>query len=135
VSADLTDPVCFACGCYRSAHEDDEGQLYCPPNGSRFTPQPLPANECAEAVAAEREAGLDQKQMLRAVLMAAAHCQGGHSDAGAEIADLLGLPFPLRMETLRRAATDHGFLPYDLWPWLERMEADRARSNAAEGGK
>lgn len=61
-------------------------------------------------------------QYLRALLIAAPSHQGGHSVSGAAIAEALRVPFPLTMPSLRAAAIDSGFLPYDLWPWLERME-------------
>ena len=63
-----------------------------------------------------------ETQYLRALLIAAPSHQGGHSASGAAIAEALEVPFPLTMPSLRAAAIDSGFLPYDLWPWLERME-------------
>lgn len=55
--------------------------------------------------------------MEKALLVAGAHCQGGHSDAGRLIAENFGIPFPLRMEALASAAIARGWLPADLWPW------------------
>lgn len=63
-----------------------------------------------------------ERGYLRALLVAAPHHQGGHSATGAEIAKALGVPFPLAMPSLRAAAIDSGFHPYDLWPWLDEME-------------
>lgn len=59
---------------------------------------------------------------LRALLICAPGHQGGHSYTGGEIADALGIPFPVTMPDLRRFATDHGFMPYDLWPWLKKLD-------------
>lgn len=57
-------------------------------------------------------------ELQRALYMAAAGNQGGHSDAGAEIARLLNVPFPLTMGALAEAAARDGFDPDELWPWL-----------------
>jgi len=59
---------------------------------------------------------------LRALLIAAPSHQGGHSGTGDAIAEALEVPFPLTMPSLRAAAIDSGFEPYDLWPWLRRLE-------------
>lgn len=64
----------------------------------------------------------------KALLMCAPSHQGGHSETGAEIAAAFDVPFPLSMDTLRPLAIGHGYLPYDLWPWLERMENGRTLS-------
>lgn len=60
---------------------------------------------------------------LDALLRAAPQFQGGHSDVGMHIAEALGIPFPITMDSLRTCARHHEFMPYDLWPWLEKMEA------------
>lgn len=65
-------------------------------------------------------------ELQRALYMAAASNQGGHSDAGAEIARLLNVPFPLRMDALAKAAMRDGFDPDELWPWLKLMRARSA---------
>ena len=54
----------------------------------------------------------------RALYMAAAHCQGGNSAAGRAAAEVLGVPFPIRMEFLIRRAAEEGFQPSEMWPWL-----------------
>ncbi len=54
----------------------------------------------------------------RALYMCAAHCQGGHSDAGATAAEVLGVPFPLTMGDLVKAARSEGENPALIWPWL-----------------
>lgn len=54
-----------------------------------------------------------------ALFMCAAHCQGGHSDAGRVAAEVLNVPFPIRMEDLARQAKAEGFDPKQLWPWLK----------------
>lgn len=53
-----------------------------------------------------------------ALFMCAAHCQGGHSDAGKAAAEALGVPFPIRMDDLVRRAAAEGADPRKLWPWL-----------------
>lgn len=58
-------------------------------------------------------------RVRRALYMCAAHCQGGHSDAGAEAADTLGIPFPVTMQNLVRAALKEGLDPDKLWPWMD----------------
>lgn len=57
----------------------------------------------------------------RALFLAAQHCQGGHSVAGGEIADLLGVPFPLRMTSLIAKLREHGENPVLFYPWLRTM--------------
>ena len=63
------------------------------------------------------------KQYRRALFMCAAHCQGGSSGAGEAAADLLGVPFPIRMGDLEKKAKAEGFDVDELWPWLNRMRA------------
>jgi len=74
------------------------------------TQNPMPPALTTSAPAAER-----------ALLIAAAHCQGGHSDAGAAIAEVFGIPFPVTMQALEGAATARGYEPKELWPWLFKM--------------
>lgn len=78
---------------------------------------------------------------LRAILAAAGHCQGGHSDAGASIANLLGVPFPLTMPDLIACARANNENPALIWPWLRReptpfTDAELAAAEVAtqEGG-
>lgn len=61
----------------------------------------------------------------KALFMCAAHCQGGHSDAGAAAAEALGVPFPIDMDSLVRKARAEGVNPAALWPWLVRMQRGR----------
>lgn len=43
------DPICANCGCFKSAHEDDEGELICPRPATRFQPATLsPCSRCRE---------------------------------------------------------------------------------------
>jgi hypothetical protein len=58
-------------------------------------------------------------------LICAPQHQGGHSRTGRAIADALEVPFPLTMPNLRDVAINHGFMPYDLWPWLQHQEEAR----------
>lgn len=64
---------------------------------------------------------------MRLILSMAPSFQGGHSKTGAEVADYLGIPFPLRVASLEKKAKACGFDPYDLWPWLKQI---RERANA-----
>jgi hypothetical protein len=64
---------------------------------------------------------------LRLILAMAPSFQGGHSKMGGEVADYLGIPFPLSVTHLRRKALACGLKPYDLWPWLKEIE-DRRRA-------
>ena len=61
------------------------------------------------------------RELAKALLIAAPHCQGGHSVAGQAIAKAFDVPFPLRMNDLAIAAYDEGFEPDDLWPWWKQM--------------
>jgi hypothetical protein len=61
--------------------------------------------------------------LKKTLFMAAANCQGGSSEAGARVAAALGVPFPVRMEELRRAAIRDGFDPDELWPWRSPTQA------------
>jgi len=55
--------------------------------------------------------------LRKALFMCAAHCQGGHSTAGRAAAELLGVPFPVRMGDLIAAAVKEKLDPTALWPW------------------
>jgi hypothetical protein len=57
----------------------------------------------------------------KALFMCAAHCQGGHSQAGDAAAEALGVPFPLTMDKLVAKARSEGADPTTLWPWLVGM--------------
>ena len=52
-----------------------------------------------------------------ALYMCAAHCQGGHSDAGRAAADALGITFPITMKKLSNRSRKDGLDPKKLWPW------------------
>lgn len=67
------------------------------------------------------------KDYREALFMAAASCQGGHSHAGEAIAELLSVPFPLRMESLHAKAMSEGLDPKQIWPWYP-IRAPRAVS-------
>lgn len=54
-----------------------------------------------------------------ALFVCAAHCQGGHSDAGALAAQELRVPFPIRMADLKKRAIAEGYDPAGLWPWYK----------------
>lgn len=58
-----------------------------------------------------------EREAVRLVLAMAPSFQGGHSKTGSEVADLLGVPFPLRVPDLEKKARALGFDPADLWPW------------------
>jgi len=57
----------------------------------------------------------------RAIFLAAQHCQGGHSQAGDAIAEVLGLPFPLRMTDLIAKLREEGQNPARFYPWMITM--------------
>lgn len=63
--------------------------------------------------------------MTKALFIRGASCQGGHSKEGSEIADALGVPFPLTMENLEARAIQLGHNTHALWPWLYKMRAGR----------
>jgi hypothetical protein len=69
-------------------------------------------------------------QIEKALFMCAAHCQGGHSEAGVAAAIALGVDFPVRMKNLEKAAIERGYDPDQLWPWLKRV---RVGSFAGDG--
>lgn len=57
----------------------------------------------------------------RAMFLAAQHCQGGHSEAGAALAEQLGVPFPLNMGSLVARVRAEGENPARMYPWLIKM--------------
>ena len=59
-----------------------------------------------------------------ALFMCAAHCQGGHSDAGRAAAEALGITFPITMKKLATRARKDGYDPKKLWPWYPVKAAD-----------
>jgi hypothetical protein len=72
---------------------------------------------------------------LRLILAMAPSFQGGHSKTGDEVAEYLGIPFPLTMTDLKRKARACGLQPYDLWPWLKQIEDRRRAFLATERAK
>ena len=72
------------------------------------------------------------EKYVRLILTMAPSFQGGHSKTGAEIAELFGIPFPLTVTSLSKAARERGLAPYDLWPWLKKIEDARASIAASE---
>lgn len=58
---------------------------------------------------------------LRLILAMAPSYQGGHSKIGGEVADYLGIPFPLTTTNLEKKAKEHGLDPHDIWPWLKQV--------------
>lgn len=69
-----------------------------------------------------------ERHLRRIIYRLACHAQGGHSEAGHEVSELLNIPFPLTMANLEKAATRDGFEPMELWPWLYKMRADREQA-------
>lgn len=61
----------------------------------------------------------------RLILLMAPSFQGGHCATGNAVAEYLGIPFPLKMDALAKAAKARGFKPNILWPWWAKMVADR----------
>ena len=72
------------------------------------------------------------REALRLVLLMAPSFQGGHSKTGGEVADFLGIPFPVAMPALEKAARRHGFRPAELWPWYAEMKRERAKARREE---
>lgn len=70
----------------------------------------------------------DLRKTRIALLMCAAHCQGGHSEAGAEAAEVLGTTFPITMEKLARVARKEGLDPDKLWPWWKQLKQREGRA-------
>jgi hypothetical protein len=66
-----------------------------------------------------------ERALTEALLLAAPQHQGGHSDTGRAIADVLDCGFPVRMPGLEKAATRLGFDPDQLWPWYAQQKAAR----------
>lgn len=62
------------------------------------------------------------KSDIRKMLVKAPHFQGGHSDAGREIAKQLNCGFPVRMHGLIKAAKREGMDPKELWPWMRTFK-------------
>ena len=62
-----------------------------------------------------------EKKLQRALYVCAPAFQGGNSNTGREIAEALGVPFPIRMDTLKPAAIKAGFDPDEIWPWLQTL--------------
>lgn len=67
------------------------------------------------------------ERLRDSLLMCAASCQGGHSDAGMSASQALGIPFPVSMDGLVAKAKEWGLNPDHLWPWL--MEQRRKRNS------
>lgn len=76
---------------------------------------------------AEKLTLTDPETILR---IAPSH-QGGHSDVGMHFAEILGVPFPLRVPDLEKRARESNLDPYELWPWLKQIR--RLRTKAGEG--
>lgn len=65
---------------------------------------------------------ISNRAVLQALLIAAPHHQGSHSDVGRQISSALETPFPVRMEDLRFSALSLGFIPENLWSWYRQLE-------------
>ncbi|MFC4170064.1 hypothetical protein [Teichococcus aestuarii] len=74
----------------------------------------------------EQPSDARQREAERLVLVMAPSFQGGHSKTGDEVAAFLGIPFPIVMPALEKAARMRGFDPAKLWPWYEKMKRERA---------
>lgn len=75
-----------------------------------------------------------EKELERALLMCAASCQGGHSDAGMAAAEALGTTFPITMVGLAKVAMARGYSCAELWPWwtTQLVKREIHRSNSHE---
>lgn len=54
---------------------------------------------------------------MKAMLLAAPSCQGRHSNAGRALSEIIGCPFPISMDGLKRRAIEMKYDPSELWPW------------------
>lgn len=63
------------------------------------------------------------ERLRDALLMCAASCQGGHSDAGMAASLALRVSFPISMDELVAKAREWKLDPDHLWPWLRKMRA------------
>lgn len=70
-----------------------------------------------------REAAGKIAEMRKLLFRCAPSFQGGHSDIGDELSDVLGIPFPVDMPSLEKQAKAEGLDPAELWPWLAKMRA------------
>jgi hypothetical protein len=68
------------------------------------------------------------RKAREALFRAAPSHQGGHSDTGYAIALVLGVPFPINVCDVEKAANAEGYKTDDLWPWLNPM---RGRKTSA----
>ena len=66
------------------------------------------------------------RKAREALYRAAPNHQGGHSATGAAIAEALGVPFPLNVYELEKAAQEEGYDSNDLWPWLAEQRGREA---------
>lgn len=86
--------------------------------------------DIANGAGGDRRLSRDTVQELErlrdALLMCAASCQGGHSDAGMAASQALGIPFPINMVNLVAKANEWGLNQDALWPWLRDMQARRS---------
>jgi hypothetical protein len=65
------------------------------------------------------------RSMLIALLMAAPSFQGGHSEVGGRLAEVLETKFPLTMLGLAKVARKHSLVPDKLWPWWKKLRDER----------
>lgn len=68
------------------------------------------------------------RDIQRALLMSAPGHQGGHSDAGKALSEVIGVRFPLHMDDLISCAKKLDFEVGELWPWLPVISR-RTKSN------
>jgi transposase-like protein len=73
-----------------------------------------------------------ERELRIALLMCAASCQGGDSDAGMAAAKVLGIEFPIRMEGLAKVAEREGLNRDELWPWWKELREARSRINSPQ---
>lgn len=86
----------------------------------------------ARLLAEMAELKASNDELMAALFMCAAHCQGGHSEAGMAASKALGVPFPIRIEELIVKAEELHLDIAFLWPWSPT--ALRAVITAAKGG-
>jgi hypothetical protein len=131
-SAGTTEVRCYGCGSpwnnldLAVAKRNDPKIISCCPER-----KPLDIDAWMErAVAAEQKLRTlnEPRTARKALFMCAASCQGGHSTAGKAAAEVLGVPYPVRLESLVEKAVQEGFDPDELWPWAMKNWEHRPAS-------
>jgi hypothetical protein len=71
---------------------------------------------------------IKERSLFVTLLMCAPSFQGGHSEVGARLADVLGTKFPITMPNLAKMARKEGLDPDKLWPWWKAQRPTALKS-------